>query len=174
LAHASHPLQAPWLSSPSAPDVLDYPAEEIVALYHERWELELGFDEVKTEMLEREEAIRSRNPAGVRQELWGLLLAYNLVRREMEKIAEEANVPPSQASFVAAPRMIRLTLQTLVFASPGAIPQRLQALRDDLGHFILPERGSARRYPRAVKLKTSNHPRKRPKSAVSRRRMHAN
>jgi len=37
--------------------------------------LELGYDEIRTEMLEREEAIRSRRPDGVRQELWGLLLA---------------------------------------------------------------------------------------------------
>jgi hypothetical protein len=150
-----------------------YPAEEIVALYHERWELELGFDEVKTEMLEREEAIRSRTPEGVRQELWGLLLAYNLVRREMEKVADEADIPPTRISFVAALRMIRLTLLTLVFASPGVIPKRLQALREDLGHFILPERRSARSYPRAVKIKMSNYPRMRPKSALSRLRKQA-
>jgi hypothetical protein len=147
-----------------------YPAEEIVALYHERWELELGFDEVKTEMLEREEAIRSRSPEMVRQELWGILLAYNLVRREMEKVADEADVPPNQVSFIAALRMIRLTLLSLVFASPGVIPKRLQALRADLAHFILPERRSARRYPRAVKIKMSNYPRKRPKPLRKRAR----
>ena len=75
---------------------------------------------------------------------------------------DEADVPPSQVSFVAALRMIRLTLLTLVFASPGVIPKRLQALREDLGHFILPERRSTRRYPRAVKIKMSNYPRQRP------------
>lgn len=145
-----------------------YPAEEIIELYHERWELELGFDEVKTEMLEREESIRSRNPEGVRQELWGLLLAYNLVRREMEKVAEAADVPPSRVSFIAAFRMIRLTMLGLVFASPGVIPKRLQALREDLAHFILPERRRSRRYPRAVKIKMSNYARNRPKSLRSR------
>ena len=36
------------------------PADEIAMLYHERWELELGYDEIKTELLDREEAIRSR------------------------------------------------------------------------------------------------------------------
>jgi hypothetical protein len=56
-----------------------YPAAEIASLYHERWELELGYDEIKTEMLDREETIRSRTPAGVRQELCGVFLAYNLV-----------------------------------------------------------------------------------------------
>ena len=49
----------------------EFPAQEIVTLYHERWELELGYDEIKTEMLDREEAIRSQKPDGVEQELWG-------------------------------------------------------------------------------------------------------
>ena len=45
-------------------DAQKYPAAEVVALYHERWELELGFDEVKTEMLERQEALRSQTREG--------------------------------------------------------------------------------------------------------------
>ncbi len=68
-------------------DPVAYPRDEIVALYHERWEIELGFDEVKTEMLEREETIRSQSPAGVTQELWGLFIAYNLVRLELQAVA---------------------------------------------------------------------------------------
>jgi hypothetical protein len=151
-------------------DEARFPAAEIVELYHERWELELGFDEVKTHMLEREETIRSRKPAGVEQELWGLLLAYNLVRREMEQVASEAGVPPNRISFIAALRLIRLTLLGLVFASPGVIPKRLQRLREDVGHFVLPERRRARRYPRAVKIKMSCYARKRPKPLERRRR----
>ena len=42
-------------------------AAEIIALYHERWELELGFDEIKTHTLEREETLRSRTPERIRQ-----------------------------------------------------------------------------------------------------------
>jgi hypothetical protein len=56
-----------------------YPAAEIVALYHERWELELGYDEIKTELLDREETIRRKKPDGVAQEIWGIRFAYNLV-----------------------------------------------------------------------------------------------
>jgi hypothetical protein len=37
-----------------------FPAKEVVALYHVRWEIELAFDEVKTEVLEREETLRSK------------------------------------------------------------------------------------------------------------------
>ena len=36
-------------------DPVAYPAAELIALYHERWEIELGFDEVKTDMLDRQE-----------------------------------------------------------------------------------------------------------------------
>jgi len=146
----------------SMTDADAFPAAEIRELYHERWELELGFDEVKTEMLEREESIRSRKVAGVEQELWGLLLAYNLIRLEMERIAREAGVAPTRISFVAALRFVRVTLLGLVFASPGTIPKRLVRLREDIGHFVLPERRRQRRYPRAVKTKMSNYPRKRP------------
>ena len=69
-------------------DVTLYPADEIVAMYHERWELEVGYDEVKTHMLAREETIRSRTPGRVEQELWGILIAYNLVRLETQNPAQ--------------------------------------------------------------------------------------
>jgi len=62
--------------------------------------------QLKTDMLQRLEAIRSRSPDTVNQELWGLLLAYNLVRLEMERIADETGVAPTRISFVAALRLI--------------------------------------------------------------------
>ena len=55
----------------SLTDSARYPAKEVAALYHERWELELGFDEIKTEMLARQETIRSRTVDGVGQEILG-------------------------------------------------------------------------------------------------------
>ena len=60
-----------------------YQAAELVDLYHERWEIEVAFDELKTHMLERRKLLRSLSPVRVEQEIWGLLLVYNLVRREM-------------------------------------------------------------------------------------------
>jgi len=154
-------------------DAERYPSGEIVALYHERWELELGFDEVKTEMLEREEAIRSQSPEGVEQELWGLGLAYNLVRLEMEKAAELAGVPPTRISFVAGLRAIRMDLIRFVFGSPSKLAKRVDALRRELAQYVLPERRSQRRYPRAVKIKMSNYPRKRTSATGGTRRAFA-
>jgi|GEM_PF-5120546 len=51
---------------------------------------------LKTDMLERNVPVRSQTPQGVRQELRGVLLAYNLVRREMEQVAKEANMSPRE------------------------------------------------------------------------------
>lgn len=138
-----------------------YPAGEIAELYHERWEIELGYDEVKTDLLDRQEAIRSRRPTGVAQELWGVALAYNLVRLEMVRIAEEAQVAPNRISFVMALRLIRDEWLWCAVASPGAIPRHLRELRAEVLRFVLPPRRVHRRYPRAVKIKMSSYPLKR-------------
>jgi len=145
-------------------DPVAYPAEELIALYHERWELEVGYDEIKTHLLEREEAIRSKTPAAVRQELWGIGLAYNLVRLEMERAADEVGVTPSRISFVNALALIRnawLIWSTPPLA-PGRIPEGLLDVRRHLKLLLLPERRPQRRYPRAVKIKMSGYNRKPP------------
>jgi hypothetical protein len=139
-----------------------YPATEVVALYHERWELELGYDEIKTDMLDRLESIRSRTKDGAYQELWGILLAYNLVRLEMERTAGELGVEPTRISFVTALRIICDTWSWCALASPGALPTRLKTMQENFARLVLPERRRSRRYPRAVKIKMSNFPRKRP------------
>jgi hypothetical protein len=145
-------------------DAEKYPAKELIALYHERWELEIGYDEIKTHLLEREETIRSRTPMGVRQELWGIALAYNLVRVEMERVAAEAKVPPTRISFVASLSMVREELLDLGLRSvtPGSVPGSLAKLRKRLKRLVLPPRRTERSYPRAVKVKMSNYSRKRP------------
>jgi len=142
-----------------------YPAAELVALYHERWELELAYDELKTHMLDRQEAIRSRTVEGVHQELWGIALAYNLVRLEMERAARELGVPPTRISFTAALHIYRQQMQFIVGTArrmtPGNIPRHLTDMRLLMKRLVLPER-RPRSFPRAVKVKMSNYPRKRP------------
>ena len=145
-------------------DAERFPTNGIIELYHERWELEIGNDEIKTHMLDRQEAIRSRTPAGVRQEIWGILIAYNLVRLEMERAADEAEVEPTQISFVNAVALIRYCwlISTTRPLAPGKIPQRLLALRRQLKLLLLPPRRSERSAPRVVKIKMSKYKRKRP------------
>lgn len=137
-------------------DPILYPRDEVVRIYHERWEIELGYDEIKTDILDSEATIRSQTPAGVLQELWAVLLVYNLVRREMEQMANEAGVEPTRISFVAALRLIHDELLWCAIASPGAIPRHLANLRRSLKLFILPPRRQ-RTYDRVVKLKSTNY-----------------
>jgi Insertion element 4 transposase N-terminal/Transposase DDE domain len=145
-------------------DAAAYPADELVALYHERWELEIGYDEVKTHLLAREETIRSRTPDGVRQEIWGIALAYNLVRVEMERVADELQVEPTRISFVNALALVRYTMliSSTRPIAPGKIPSRIADMRRQLKLLLLPERRRGRSFPRAVKLKMSNYLRKPP------------
>ena len=146
-----------------------YPAKEIVALYHERWEIELGYGEIKTDMLENtKQPLRSKSPKRVNQEIWGLLIAYNLIRLEMERIADEADVEPTRISFVMVYNQICDEWLWCAVASPGSIPRHLRNLRAKVKRFILPRRRSGRSYPRAVKVKMSNYAKKR-RSTKSRR-----
>lgn len=135
-----------------------YPASEVATLYHERWELELGFDEIKTHTLEREEALRSQAPERVRQEVWGLAIAYNLVRLHMEHVAQHAGLPPVRISFRGSLLQLRYLWTTAWIISPGTLPRVLERLHRDLSLLILPPRRE-RRYPRVVKIKMSNYPR---------------
>jgi hypothetical protein len=130
----------------SLTDHKQFPARELVALYHERWELELGFDEVKTELLEREEALRSKTPPGVAQELWSLGLLYNLVRLEMEQIAAEARVPPTRISFIASLQFIQncwLPIHLAVQTQQAVLPARREDQDESLPEEAL-QAGTAR------------------------------
>jgi hypothetical protein len=146
-------------------DAKAYPAQELIDLYHDRWELELGFDEIKTHMLERKECLRSKKPEGVYQELWGQLLAYNLVRREMLLAAQQHELPPRRISFQSSLMWIRNCWLLAWRTSPGNIPKSLANLRSTLNVLILPERRPARRYARHVTIKMSNYPRNRGRRA---------
>jgi hypothetical protein len=144
-----------------------FPASELVALYHDRWEIELAYDEVKTHMLERKECLRSKLPGGVYQEIWGILLAYNLVRREMALAAEKEQVAPNRISFRLALLEVRnLLLLAAMTSSPGSLPGHIKDLPRKLTSLVLPARRSARRYPRHVKIKMSNYRRNRGKRGL--------
>lgn len=106
--------------------------------------------------------MRSRSPQGVEQELWGVLLAYNLVRLEMERVAKLAGVEPVQLSFSGMLMMLMQLWQMMPLMYPGAIPKLLASWEAQMQRLLLPARRSDRNYPRAVKIKMSNYARKRP------------
>jgi hypothetical protein len=95
-----------------------HPAEELVVLYHERWEEELAMDEVKTHQRERP-VLRSQTPSGVVQEIDGLLLGHYAVRAVMAQAAQKADVGPRRLSFVGALKVLRNRLPEAAKSKAG-------------------------------------------------------
>src|SRR6266700_5755299 len=75
------------------------PALALIELYHDRWEIELVIDEIKTHERAQRKVLRSKTPEGVRQELYGISLAHYAVRVLMAPAAVEAEVDPDRLSF---------------------------------------------------------------------------
>jgi hypothetical protein len=82
-------------------------AAELAALYHERWEIEGAFAELKTQLRGAQVVLRSKTPELVRQEFWGLLLAHFAVRGLMHEAALKADADPDRLSFSHAVRVVR-------------------------------------------------------------------
>jgi hypothetical protein len=103
-----------------ATTILDHelaPATELAALYHERWEIETAFDELKTHLRGAHIILRSKTPDLVRQEFYGLLMAHFAVRGLMHEAALNADEDPDRLSFLHAVRVVRRKM-----AAFGAIP----------------------------------------------------
>lgn len=112
------------------------PATELATLYHERWEMETAFDELKTHLRGAQRVLRSKTPDLVRQEAWGFLLAHFALRALMHDAALGA-LPrardPDSLSFTHALRVTRRTLPHVAALPPSG--------------------------PRAPALRTATHPR---------------
>lgn len=116
-----------------------YPTRAVIALYKERWEIELGYREAKTSMLQNALTLRSKKVELVNQELYGMLIAYNLVRHEIALTANEVGLRPTRISFKSALRIILFDYYiTATTNSLHTIPARMKDLTDTLKDFILP------------------------------------
>jgi IS4 transposase len=95
------------------------PALELAALYHERWEIENAFDELKVHLRGREVVLRSKTPDLVKQELYGLLLAHFAVRGLMYEAADSTDLDADDLSFVHALRIVRRRILNDSFPPSG-------------------------------------------------------
>jgi hypothetical protein len=95
------------------------PALELAALYHERWEIENAFDELKVHLKGRDVVLRSKTPDLVKQELYGLLLAHFAVRGLMYEAARSTNLDTDDLSFVHALRIVKRKISNGSFPPSG-------------------------------------------------------
>ena len=96
------------------------PAQELAALYHERWEIETALDELKTHLRGAQIVLRSKTPELVQQEFYGLLLAHFAVRGLMHEAALQAGEDPDRLSFLHSVRVIQRRLPRFVAIPPSA------------------------------------------------------
>ena len=96
------------------------PAEELAALYHERWEIETALDELKTHLRGSKIVLRSKTPDLVRQEFYGLMMTHFAVRGLMHEAALKAREDPDRLSFLHAVRVVRRKLPHFVAIPPSA------------------------------------------------------
>jgi hypothetical protein len=90
-----------------------HPAQDLVCLYHERWEEELVFDEQKTHQNPRqpgkEAHFRSQTPEGVEQELYAVSVAHFVVRALMLQAAGK-DLDVDRLSFTGCLRILQARL----------------------------------------------------------------
>ena len=103
-------------------DPIACPALELAALYHERWEVELVFDELKTHLGARRRALRSKTPEGVRQEFYGWVLAHYAVCWLMHAAAGKARLQQRRLSFTGNLQLLRRAQPRSGDFPPSAAP----------------------------------------------------
>jgi hypothetical protein len=73
-----------------------------VALYHQRWEIETAYLELKSSILGGR-VLRARTPQGVDQEVYALLVCYQILRLAMaDATSTQPTIDPDRASFTIA------------------------------------------------------------------------
>jgi hypothetical protein len=102
--------------------ILDHekaPAQDLAALYHERWEIETALDELKTHLRGAKIVLRSKTPDLVRQEFYGLWMAHFAIRGLMHEAALKAKEDPDRLSFLPAVRVVRRKLPVFSAIPPS-------------------------------------------------------
>lgn len=140
-------------------DEQEHPAKTLVELYHARWEEELAIDELKTHESQRP-VLRSQTPAGVVQEIYGLMLGHYVLRTLMHEAAQKVPVSPLRISFVGTLKILRCRLPECP-QSPPARQSWWRNLLEEIAEEVIPERRN-RINPRVIKRKMSNWLKKRP------------
>lgn len=94
-------------------------AVDLATAYHERWEVELVIDELKTHQRGSAVILRSKKPDLVEQEIWGLLLTHYGIRHLMREAADQADLDPDRLSFIRSLRVVRRQVSAQAAFSPS-------------------------------------------------------
>jgi hypothetical protein len=144
-----------------------YPAEELILLYHERWEQELVYDEQKTHQdpprVTKPAHLRSETPAGVVQEVYALSLGHFVTRALMFEAAETVGLDPDRLSFLGCFQILKCRLPECHSSTPESFEQWYRGLLWEMQGERTDDAVRRNRInPRVVKQKMSKFKKKRP------------
>jgi hypothetical protein len=109
-----------------------YPAQALIALYHERWEHEIAYLALRHTLLQGR-VLRSGDPVGLEQEMWALLALYQALRIAITDAVETVpGTDPDRASYQIAVE----TAQDMVTGARGVITGASD-LAGDIGRAVL-------------------------------------
>jgi hypothetical protein len=136
------------------------PADRLVRLYHERWEIEVTYLALRHTLL-KGRVLRSKDPVGLNQEMWGLLTLYQALRSVMVTAVETMpGCDPDRAGFTVATEAARDTIVSLSGTTPASGPGSRPDLVGYIGarvlRALLPKR-RMRLSARIVKCGTSRY-----------------
>lgn len=131
------------------------PADELAALYAQRWEIESIFDELKTHQRGSRVVLRSRTPEGVYQEAWGYLCVHYALRTLIHAAADHSDLDPDRISFTKTLHAARRSVRTGL-AGPVNLTAALHRAITEILHPLLPKR-RLRANARVVRRKMSNY-----------------
>ena len=136
-------------------DPTQAPADELAALYAQRWEIESIFDELKTHQRGPRVILRSRTPEGVYQEAWGYLCVHYALRALIHDAADRGDLDPDRISFTKALHAARRSVRAGLSGTANLATALHRAVTEIL-HPLLPKR-RLRANARVVRRKMSNY-----------------
>jgi hypothetical protein len=138
------------------PDHRQHPASALVTLYHQRWEIETAYLELKSSILGGR-VLRARSPAGIAQELYALLTCYQILRIAITDAIEAAGgIDPGRGSFTIALNAARDQLTQAANVIAGTVIDLIGDIGRRVLDNLLPDR-RLRVSPRVVKRAISKH-----------------
>jgi hypothetical protein len=143
-------------------------AKELIVHYHKRWDIEIAYDEIKTHQCatlrgQTPTILRSKRSDLVEQELYAILITYNLIRSVIYEAASKEGSNPLSISFLD-------TMQHLIDSAPiistykkSKQKRAIDYLYEMIANSQIDRPRRPRCNPRVVKIKMSNFKRKRKK-----------
>lgn len=138
-------------------DWKDAPAAELAALYHQRWEAETGYCELKTRLRGTGFILRSRTPDMACQEMWAFLAVCQALAGIEYQAARQHGIDPDRLSFTVTIRIARdhARTQDATLTPAGLARARQHAITDMLADLLPPRRD--RHYDREKKRPRTSH-----------------